>query len=201
MANNSEVCSALYDYMLDVSKLTTTYRGIVTTVREEGRALKRGVENTAEHMQLLSNMFLAMEPWMGDNIDKYNVLKILNVHDQVEALAGDTFRFHDQSGKREREVNAAEELFAKFPHLRDAWDEYEAKETQNAILAHKFDQLQAVMSIVENDGLTWINNGITRAQVHELNDWICEDGGIIGDFMSWLLSVADTRNLFSPEVM
>ena len=90
----------------------------------------------------------------------------------VEIDAGDTFVYdlaahHD---KEEREQKAADRIFALLPadqrdELRALWDEFEARESDDARFAAALDRLQPVLLNHATQGVRWRKNGVTAAKV------------------------------------
>jgi putative hydrolase of HD superfamily len=138
-------------------------------------------ENSAEHSWHLAMMALVLMEDQIPNLDQLRVLKMVLVHDIVEIDAGDTFAY-DPAGnatKAAREQAAAERLFGLLPpdqakDFRGSWDEFEAGVTQEAKLAQALDRLAGVLQNLATKGTGWRENGVSKAQVLELNRKIGE---------------------------
>ena len=135
-------------------------------------------ENTAEHSWHIALMGLILVEQSPQDVDVLTVVTMLMLHDIVEIDAGDTFAY-DEGGhddKEEREREAADRLFGLLPDdqrdkLRAIWDEFEAGETGEALLARALDRLQPIL-LNHRAGRTssWAEHGIRRQQVLDRND-------------------------------
>src|SRR3954468_23381577 len=96
-------------------------------------------ENDAEHTWHMGLFALLLHKELGFDVDLGRVLTLVLVHDLVEIHAGDTYAYDDaaSTGQAEREIAAAELLFANLPDdlgasLHAWWQEFEAGETPEA---------------------------------------------------------------------
>ena len=99
-------------------------------------------ETDAEHTWHMGLFALLLHKELGFDVDLGRVLTLVLVHDLVEIHAGDTYAYDDVgcAGQAEREIAAAERLFAELPadlgaSLHDWWREFEAGETPEARFA------------------------------------------------------------------
>src|SRR3954447_22245695 len=106
-------------------------------------------ENDAEHPWHLAMMVLILAEHPDEPIDVGHTVQLVLVHDLVEIYAGDTPLYDDVAGtdQREREVAAADELFALLPgdqaaKVRALWDGFEERRTPEARFAKAMDRLQ-----------------------------------------------------------
>ncbi len=133
-------------------------------------------ENSAEHSWHLAMTALTLAPLADEPIDLERVMKILLVHDIVEIDAGDVF-IYDSEARAEAAVAeqaAADRLFGMLPEpeggeLRAAWDEYEARQTPEAVFAYACDRLQPLMLNLSTGGGSWRRHGIALDQVKQIN--------------------------------
>jgi putative hydrolase of HD superfamily len=132
------------------------------------------LENSAEHSWHLAVMAMLLGDHANGDVDLERVLCMLLVHDLVEIDAGDTFAFDAGANvdKMERETRAAERIFGILPddqstRLRALWDEFEEAQTVEARFANALDRLQGLVQNHHNGGGTWVQHGVTRAQVLE----------------------------------
>ncbi|MCB1033742.1 MAG: HD domain-containing protein [Acidobacteria bacterium] len=154
-------------------------------------------ENSAEHSWHLALMVLVLEEHGPPGLDLLRVLRMVLVHDVVEIDAGDTFAY-DAQGKgdqAERERLAAERLFGLLPgdqasFLRQAWDEFEARETPEARFAHAVDRLQPLLLNLANEGYSWRQHGVRHHQVLERMAPIAEASQALDAEMRRLLEYA-----------
>jgi 5'-deoxynucleotidase YfbR-like HD superfamily hydrolase len=129
-------------------------------------------ENSAEHSWHLALTALILQEYASEAVDLLHVLKMITVHDLVEIDADDTFAY-DSAGnatKQERELRAAGRLFGLLPadlcrEVRELWDEFEARTTPEARLAHAVDRIQPFLQNVATGGGTWKIYKLTREQV------------------------------------
>lgn len=183
----------IYQYMCDVAGLVNIERKIIRMER---------YENDPEHMYLMGNLFIAIEPYLPIELNRFRIMQLINVHDQVELYAGDTFYLADQASKEEKrlqERKAAKKLFKNFPHLMKLWEEYEARETMESIIVKKLDIIQAVISIVENKGATWKANKVTKEIEMGFSKWIWERGDFLGHLLTYVFEIAEKNNYFYQD--
>lgn len=131
-------------------------------------------ENSAEHSWHLAMYALILAPSAPFPVDINRVIKMLLIHDIVEIDAGDT-PIHGGAGLDEQaalEQKAAARLFGMLPddqntELRSLWEEFEAGESNDAKFAKALDRLQPLIQNIHADGGTWVEAGVSEAQVHE----------------------------------
>ena len=119
-------------------------------------------ETDAEHSWHLALLCILLYEHADPAVDLLRVLKMAVVHDMVEIYAGDTFAFDDKGVETQaaREAAAADRLFAMLPsdqgsELRALWEEFDARETKDALYAAAIDTLQPLMNNVATGGHTW----------------------------------------------
>ncbi len=156
--------------------------GLKQIFRQTVLPADRRAENDAEHSWHLSLMaILLSEHARADQFDLLRVLKMLLIHDIVEIDAGDTFAY-DEAGNRdkeEREQAAADRLFNFLPEeqaveLRALWDEFEARETEEARYAAALDRFQPILLNCCTEGAAWRRHEVKRDQVIARNEHIKE---------------------------
>lgn len=133
-------------------------------------------ENDAEHSWHLALMALLFHEYANEPVDVLRVVSMVLVHDIVELDAGDTYAY-DTAGnadKREREVAAADRIFALLPddqtaYFRALWEEFEARETPEAKFAHTLDHIQPLMLNAASGGKSWKEHGIRLEQILQRN--------------------------------
>lgn len=179
------------DFILEVDKAKNIFR--MNKIHGGSRR-----ENDAEHSWHLALMaFLLSEYSKDSNIDMFKVMKMCIVHDIVEIDAGDTFCY-DELGKidkLEREQNAATRIFGLLPdhqgkELRELWEEFDAMETPESKYAAALDRLQPIMLNYTNEGGTWKEHNITKAQVLERVRPINDSAPELWEFTSELIDKA-----------
>lgn len=130
-------------------------------------------ENDAEHSWHLALMAVLLEEYAVEPVDMERVLKMVVIHDLVEIYAGDTFAFDSigKQGQAEREIQAADRLFALLPSdqaekLRPLWEEFDRMDTADSRFAASLDRIQPFIHNVLTDGHTWKLGNVTKEQVY-----------------------------------
>lgn len=159
-------------------------------------------ENDAEHSWHLCLMVLVLAEHANTPVDPLRVLKMLLIHDLVEIDAGDTYAYDTARmvGQHEREVIAAERIFGLLPpdqgrELRAAWDEFEARETNDAKFAAAMDRLQPVLLNLLTDGEKWREHGVTAAKVIARNQHAAEGARPVWEHALAMLNAAVERGV------
>jgi putative hydrolase of HD superfamily len=142
-------------------------------------------ENDAEHSWHLAMMALTLGEYADEEVDVGRVIKMVLVHDVVEADAGDTF-LYDETGneaKREKEKQAAERIFGLLPVDQKAdfvslWEEFDARQTADARFAAALDRLEPMMQNGLTHGYAWKQHNIRKSQVVAKNRPIVEAASI-----------------------
>ncbi|MCR5718027.1 MAG: HD domain-containing protein [Oscillospiraceae bacterium] len=163
-------------FLLELDKLKNVYRQ--TMVLHEDRQ-----ENDAEHSFHLALMAAVLAEHAKEPVNVQHVMQMVLIHDAVEVDAGDTYAY-DAAGnadKRERELKAADRIFALLPEdqaaeYRSLWDEFEARETAEAKFANALDRIQPMLLNYKKGGISWIRHGITEEQARNRNCAIVSDG-------------------------
>jgi putative hydrolase of HD superfamily len=132
-----------------------------------------------------------------DKIDVGRVIKMLLLHDIVEIDAGDTFCYDDAAvaHQSQHEKRAAERLFGMLPpdlgdRFNALWEEFEARQTPESLLAHSLDRLQPILNNFHTGGKSWRANGIRRAQVRQRNNIMAEGAPVLWAYIEDLLQQA-----------
>jgi putative hydrolase of HD superfamily len=139
-------------------------------------------ENDAEHSWHIAIMAAILsEHANAPTLDVGRVILMVLIHDLVEIGVGDTF-IYDQAARATKvaqERESAERVFGMLPddqrdHLRALWEEFEAKETDEAKFATSLDRLQPMMHNASTEGHAWKKHGVKRHQVESVNSRIAE---------------------------
>lgn len=148
-------------------------------------------ENDAEHSWHLALMALVLCEHVRaeEKPDLLRVIKMALLHDLVEIDAGDTYCYDEKAGagKRERELAAADRLFAILPpdqarEFRELWEEFEEQRTPEARFAAALDRLQPLTLNYIAGGKSWREHGITYSQVIKRNSSIGESSPALWKF-------------------
>ena len=134
-------------------------------------------ENDAEHAWHAALMAVLLSEYANEKIDVLRTVTMLLIHDVVEIDAGDTYAYDEEGKKtqRERELKAAERLFAILPedqegYFRGLWDEFEAGETPEAKFAHTMDHIQPTMLNAAIGGRSWVEHNVKLSQLMKRNE-------------------------------
>ena len=134
------------------------------------------MENDAEHSWHMAMFAMVLAPYAPEGCDVDRAVRMALVHDLVEIYAGDTYAYDAaaHSDKRERELAAADKLYAILPgaqgaELRGLWDEFEECATPTARFANACDRLQPLLLNYQSGGTSWMEHGIRAEQVFARN--------------------------------
>ena len=163
------------------------------------------LENSAEHSWHVATMATLLAEHANEPVDVPRVVRMLLIHDVVEIDAGDTFRY-DAAGyadKLEREMRAADRLFGLLPAdqaaaLRGLWEEYEARESNDAKFANALDRLMPIMQNYHSGGRTWREHGVRHGQVIEHNRCMAEGSQVLWRFVRAVLDDAVAKGYLAP---
>lgn len=124
-------------------------------------------ESVAEHTWSVALMAMAMEPYLSKEMKMERLLKMVIIHDLVEAHAKDIPLFYTMNNeearavKYENERKAIEQIrdllgWKNGQEFYDLWMEFEKKETYEAKVAYALDKLEAQIQQNEADIRTWL---------------------------------------------
>ncbi|MCA1063300.1 HD domain-containing protein [Rossellomorea sp. AcN35-11] len=125
-------------------------------------------ESVAEHTWRVSLMAMLLEPYLTKEMDTAKLLKMIIIHDLVEAEAKDIPAFDtldNEELKKEKEMNERRAI-ERIKEMLDAtsgeeifslWVEFERKETFEAKVANALDKLEAQIQHNEADIGTWLD--------------------------------------------
>lgn len=170
-------------FLIEVDKVKNIFR---QTYLADGKRK----ENDAEHSWHLALSAVLLQEHMKEETDLTKVMTMVLIHDLVEIDAGDTYAYDPEGAatKREREVKAAQRIFALLPedqgsYFRALWDEFEEYETGDAKFAHLLDNLQPLLLNDASGGKSWSEHGVCKSQVCRRNARIPETSQIIWEKM------------------
>lgn len=123
-------------------------------------------ESVAEHTWRMALMAILLEPYLDRKIDIGKTLKMIIIHDLVEADAGDVPIPHMvknpelKKAKEEKEKAAIEKIRAMLndavgKEIYSLWNEFESRETYEAKVAFALDKLEVQLQHNEADINTW----------------------------------------------
>ena len=123
-------------------------------------------ESVAEHTWRMSLMAVLLEPYLSQQVDAARLLKMIIVHDLVEAEAGDVSALDVLRNpglkliKRAREQAAIENLRGQLAdplgqEIYDLWYEFENKLTYEARVVNALDKLEVQLQHNDAPLSTW----------------------------------------------
>ena len=156
------------EFILEVDKLKHVLRQTVLMDRSRR-------ENSAEHSWHIALLIPVLAEYSTEtDIDMFQVMKILVIHDLVEIDAGDTYCYDDKGreDQAQREALAADRIFGLLPadqaaEFRALWEEFEKRESPESRFANALDRVQPFLHNYFTNGQTWQANNINSRQVHE----------------------------------
>ena len=159
-------------------------------------------ENDAEHMWHLAVMALVLAEHAGRPVDLARVLTMLILHDVVEIDTGDTL-FYDGAGREEvaaAERAAAERIFGLLPEgqggeLRRVWEEFEARESDEARFAAAVDRLQPLLLNLSAGGGAWTEAGVGPSRLRAANAHIGAGAPLLWDLAQELIAAAEDAGI------
>ncbi len=151
-------------------------------------------ENDAEHSWHLALMTLLLAEHANSEIDVVKVLTMVLIHDIVEIDAGDTYAYDETAklSQRDREEKAADRLFGLLPEdqtkkFREIWEEFEARETTEALFARALDNAQPIMLNAATDGRAWREHEVRLEQILKRNEVTPKGSENIWEYMKELI--------------
>lgn len=161
-------------FLLEADRLKSVIRG--SRIADGSRR-----ENTAEHSWHLALFALVLREWAVDDVDVWQVVQMLLLHDLVEIECGDTPLFDAEGAvnQNEREEAAADIIFGHLPPdqaraLRVLWTEFEAAATPDAKFAKALDRLQPILLNHAVGGGTWTDYAVDEGRERALTQRIAE---------------------------
>lgn len=187
----SERFNSQIEFILEVDKLKKILRR--TTLLDRSRQ-----ENSAEHSWHIALIVLVLSEYAEeDNLDLFQVIKLLLAHDLVEIDAGDTYCYDEIGGQDQkvREMKAADRIFGILPSdqavaFRSLWDEFEARETPESQFANALDRLQPFLHNYFTRGHSWKKHGIRKKQVLARMLPVDEGSRLLWNYISSLIDDA-----------
>ncbi len=157
-------------------------------------------ENSAEHSWHLAVLAMVLVEHARVPVDLSRVLKMILVHDVVEIDAGDTYCY-DEKGNRdkaEREQRAADRIFSLLPRdqaveFRSLWEEFESRQTADAIFAASLDRLQPLLNNFRAGGVMWLKHGIRKEQVYSRNSPMEQGSTVLWDYAERMIKDAISK--------
>lgn len=195
---NSRLMKQL-ELLMELDKLKSVLRR--TRVKDADKRL----ENSAEHSWHVALMAILLEEHANEPVDITKVVKMLLLHDIVEIDAGDTFVYDAIASQEqeEKELAAAERLFGMLPDdqaedLKAIWLEFEQAESPEAKFAKALDRLIPILMNYNNDGQSWVEHGIAKQQVININGRIVDGSQALWSVASEVIDNAVEKGWLKP---
>ncbi|MDG5813889.1 HD domain-containing protein [Chitinispirillales bacterium ANBcel5] len=153
-------------------------------------------ENDAEHGWHMSMMAIILSEYSNEKIDLSRVIKMALIHDLVELDAGDTYLYaENQDEKVDKERKCAQRVFGMLPddqrdEFLNLWEEFEAKETNEAKFAGAIDRLGPVMQNYFDEGHAWKEHNVPSHKVKGVNSQIEKGSVMIWEYVQSLIEEA-----------
>ncbi len=131
-------------------------------------------ESVAEHTWRSALMIMLLQPYLRKSINLERTLKLMLIHDLVEAEAGDipVFETGDRKAQKAAKEKAAIENIRSMlgggagQELYDLFFEFEHAETDEAKFAQAIDKIEAQIQHNESDLSTWLHSEKLRVFFH-----------------------------------
>ncbi len=154
-------------------------------------------EDSAEHSWHLALLAMVLAEHAKAPVDLFRVLKMILVHDIIEIDAGDTYCYDEEGNrsKADRETKAADRIFSLLPEdqaleFRSVWEEFEARQTPDAIFAAALDRFQPLLNNSRSGGIMWRKHGIRKEQVYLRNSPMNEGSPVLWDYAEEMIKDA-----------
>ncbi|MGC9964697.1 MAG: HD domain-containing protein [Syntrophobacteraceae bacterium] len=178
------------EFLVEIDRLKTIAR---QTLLVDGSRQ----EDSAEHSWHLALLAMVLAEHAKAPVDLFRVLKMIMVHDIVEIDAGDTYCYDEKGnrGKAERENRAADRIFSLLPEdqaieFRSLWEEFESRQTGDAVFAAALDRLQPLLNNFRSGGIMWLKHGIRQEQVYSRNSPMQDGSPVLWDYAQRMIKDA-----------
>lgn len=155
----------IIQFVLEIEKL----KGVLRKVRPIG---EDRYENTAEHSWQIALFAVSLADVLSLKIDANRVVAMLLVHDLGEIDAGDKFVFSHEGWEERKaaELKALERICGLTPaktrdFLVSLWKEFDAGASDEARFAKAIDRSMPVLLNLNNNGGSWVENGVSYERV------------------------------------
>ena len=154
-------------------------------------------EDSAEHSWHLALVAMVLVEHSKAPVNLFRVLKMILVHDIVEIDAGDTYCYDEEANrsKEEREKKAADRIFNLLPpdqavEFHSLWEEFECRQTADAIFAAALDRLQPLLINFRAGGVMWRKHGIRKEQVYLKNSPMEQGSPVLWEYAERMIKDA-----------
>jgi len=135
-------------------------------------------ENSAEHSWQVCMLAVLLSNHSQKQINLFRTVEMLLVHDIPEIYVGDQIVYQTKDYNLiKTERDAAERIFGLLPEAQrilclELWEEYEARQTDEAVFAYSVDRLMPVLQNLSNSGQSWVENRVPLDNILRVNSAI-----------------------------
>jgi putative hydrolases of HD superfamily len=154
--------------LADFFKIIINLKGIQRKGWKNKLALEN-VESVADHSYSMALMSMVLSDLQG--LDTKKIMKMVLLHDLVEAVVGDfTPDEISKEKKQELENNEMKKILLKLPNVLNKgyiklWDEFQKYESQESIFVHELDKFEMVYQAKK-----YFDNGVPREKIQPFID-------------------------------
>lgn len=199
----------IFDFIIELDKLKSVLR------KTKPLGCDR-FENSAEHSWQVCMLAVLLANQSLKPINVSRAVELLLVHDIPEIYAGDQIVYQEKDAEAiQSERSAAERIFGLLPEpyeswCMESWEEYEARQSDEAIFAYAVDRLMPVLQNLNNSGQSWIDNGVSLEQILRVNSAISNALPSVWQYVQSLISrfaestelppaTADAQPIITPD--
>ena len=189
----------VFDFILELDKLKSVLR------KTKPLGCDR-YENSAEHSWQVCMLAVLLANESPKPINVFRAVEILLVHDIPEIDAGDQIVYQAKDAKAiQSERSAAERIFGLLPQphgswCMERWEEYEARQSDEAVFAYAVDRLMPVLQNLSNSGQSWMENGVSLEKILGVNSAIGDSLPSVWQYVQSLIARFAESTAFPPAV-
>jgi putative hydrolase of HD superfamily len=190
----------IFDFIIELDKLKSVLR------KTKPLGCDR-YENSAEHSWQVCMLAVLLAKESPKPIDVVRAVEMLLVHDIPEIDAGDQIVYQGKDASSIQAENiAAERIFGLLPESHrswclDRWEEYEARQTDEAIFAYAVDRLMPVLQNLNNSGQSWVENRVPLEKILSVNAAIGNSLPSVWEYVQSLIKKFNDSKLSPPTVV
>lgn len=172
MAMNKERITSILEFIRNAEQLKNTLRSAHTSQKRP--------ESVAEHTWSICLLMMCFEGQL-DDFDMLRLFKLIIIHDLGEAISGDIPATEQTPGEDKSELERTDFITLCTPlpddlkiDMLSLWDEYDAAQTPEAIMAKGFDKIETMLQHLA-DGTEGnidfpfnLTYGVARTDAHPL---------------------------------
>lgn len=161
----------IFDFIIELDKLKSVLRKTKLLGCDR-------YENSAEHSWQVCVLAVLLANESPKPINVSRAVEILLVHDIPEIDTGDRIVYQAKDAKAiQSERSAAERIFGLLPEphgswCMERWEEYEARQSDEAVFAYAVDRLMPVLQNLSNSGQSWVENRVSLEKILRVNSAI-----------------------------